>query len=200
VTFTARSSHAADQAAVRPAIQPACGQPSRLLLPTVIWWGLFFLLPLLLMVAISLAERGTYGGVVWRVTLANYLNVFDPLYLKVLLRSIALAGAATAICLMLSFPMASYIARQPPRRQAVWLLLVMVPFWTNFLVRTYAWMFILRSEGLLHTVAAGLGWDHSGLDLLYTDVAVLLGLVYGYLPFMILPLYAAIERIPSSLV
>lgn len=195
MTCTARSS-SPDEAA----LQPASGRPSRLLLPALAWWGLFFLLPLLLMVAISLAERGPYGGVVWRFTLTNYRNVFDPLYLNILLRSLLLAGATTASCLLAAFPMAYYIARQPPRRQAVWLLLIMVPFWTNFLVRTYAWMFILRSQGLLQTVAAGLGWDPSGLDLLYTDTAVLIGLVYGYLPFMILPLYAAIERIPPALV
>lgn len=178
---------------------PASGRSSRLLLPAAAWMALFFFLPLLLMVAISLASRGTYGGVVWRLTLSNYLNVCDPLYLKVLLRSVLLAAATTLACLVMAFPVAYYVARLPARRQAVWLLLVMIPFWTNFLVRTYAWMFILRTEGLLNILAGAAGFGVH-LDILYTDAAVLIGLVYGYLPFMILPLYAAIERIPPTLV
>ncbi|MBM4124247.1 MAG: ABC transporter permease [Nitrospira sp.] len=162
--------------------------------------GVFFLLPLALVFAISFASRGTYGGVEWTVSVANYLNVIDPLYLKIVLRSLALALATTVWCLVLGFPLAYYIARLPARWQGVWLLLVMIPFWTNFLVRTYAWMFMLRTEGLLNTALIGLGLIASPMEILYSTTAVLIGLVYGYLPFMVLPLYAAIERLAPSLV
>jgi len=175
-------------------------RPSRLLLPALVWLGLFFFMPLALMWAISFASRGTYGGVVWHLSPANYLNVVDPLYLKIFLRSVLLAAAATGLCLALGFPIAYYMARLPARRQGIWLLLVMIPFWTNFLVRTYAWMFILRTEGLLNTVLTSVGLINSPLDILYSDTAILIGLVYGYVPFMIVPLYAAIERLAPSLV
>ncbi|MBI3603901.1 MAG: ABC transporter permease [Nitrospirae bacterium] len=162
--------------------------------------GVFFVLPLALVFVISFASRGTYGGVEWTFSLANYLNVVDPLYLKVFLRSLTLASATTVLCLVLGFPLAYYMARSPARWQGVWLLLVMIPFWTNFLVRTYAWMFLLRAEGLLNTLAMGLGLIASPIEILYSPAAVLIGLVYGYLPFMVLPLYAAIERLAPSMV
>lgn len=162
--------------------------------------GLFFFVPLALMLAISFASRGTYGGVVWNLSLANYAHLLDPLYLNIFLRSVLLAAVTTAVCLALGFPIAYYIARLPAHRQWIWLLLVMIPFWTNFLVRTYAWIFILRAEGLLNGVLSGLGLIGSPLDMLYTETAIVIGLVYGYLPFMILPLYVAVERLPFSLV
>jgi spermidine/putrescine transport system permease protein len=169
-------------------------------MPALVWMGVFFFLPLLLVLLISFATRGTYGGVEWTFSLANYLNMADPLYVRIYARSLALAAATTVVCLLLGFPLAYYIASAPPRRQAVWLMLTIIPFWTNFLVRTYAWMFILRSEGLLHTVLANLGLVTSPIEILYSDTAVLIGLVYGYLPFMVLPLYAAIERLDRSIV
>jgi spermidine/putrescine transport system permease protein len=162
--------------------------------------GIFFLFPLLLVLVISFASRGTYGGVEWTFSLANYVTVADPLYLRIFLRSLALAMVTTAICLVLGFPLAYYIARLPVRWQGVWLLLVMIPFWTNFLVRTYAWIFMLRTEGLMNSLLMGLGVIDSPIEILYSDQAVLIGLVYGYLPFMVLPLYAAIERLPPSVV
>jgi spermidine/putrescine transport system permease protein len=106
----------------------------------------------------------------------------------------------TALCLLLGFPLAYYIARLPRRQQGIWLMLVMIPFWTNFLVRTYAWMFILRTEGVMNRLLIGAGLIDAPIELLYSDGAVVLGLVYGYLPFMVLPLYAAVERLDPALV
>lgn len=160
----------------------------------------FFLLPLLLVLAISFASRGPYGGVQWALSLTNYTMMFDPLYLRIYGRSLLLAAATTAICLLIGYPLAYFVARVPVRWQGVWLLLVIIPFWTNFLVRTYAWIFILRTEGLLNTVLLGAGVIHTPVEILYTDWAVLIGLVYGYLPFMVLPLYAAIERLNRSFI
>jgi spermidine/putrescine transport system permease protein len=170
------------------------------LVPAVLWMLAFFLLPLLLVLAISFASRGPYGGVQWSFSLTNYTMIFDPLYLRIYGRSLLLAAATTAICLLIGYPLAYFIARAPMRWQGVWLLLVIIPFWTNFLVRTYAWMFILRTEGLLNTVLLEVGVIHTPVEILYTDWAVLIGLVYGYLPFMVLPLYAAIERLNRSVV
>jgi spermidine/putrescine transport system permease protein len=162
--------------------------------------AVFFFVPLCLVFVVSFMARGTYGGIEWTIHGANYVNLVDPLYLHVYLRSFILATATTLVCLILGFPLAYFIARLPVRWQAFWLLLVMIPFWTNFLVRTYAWMFILRTEGLMNTMLVEMGVVTEPIEILYTDAAVLLGLVYGYLPFMVLPLYAALERIDPALV
>ena len=156
--------------------------------------------PLLLVLAVSVASRGTYGGVEWALTFGNYTSIADPLYLRIFWRSLWLAVVTTGICLVMGFPLAYVIARAPRRWQGVLLFLVIIPFWTNFLVRTYAWMFILRTEGLLNQALLSVGLIHEPLNLLFTDWAVLIGLVYGYLPFMILPLYAALERLDRSLI
>jgi spermidine/putrescine transport system permease protein len=162
--------------------------------------ALFVFIPLLLVLVISFAERGIYGGIEWTLSVANYAAIVDPLYLRIYWRSCFLAICTSALCLLLGFPLAYYIVRAPARMQGVWLLLVIMPFWTNFLVRTYAWMFILRTEGLLNTMLRGLGLISQPMDILYTDTAVLIGLVYGYLPFMVLPLYAALARLDQSLI
>ena len=170
------------------------------LVPAVLWLLAFFFLPLLLVLAISFASRGPYGGVQWSFSVTNYMMILDPLYLQIYGRSLLLAAATTVMCLLIGYPLAYFIARAPTRRQGVWLLLVIIPFWTNFLVRTYAWMFILRTEGVLNRVLLNVGLIDTPVDILYTDWAVLIGLVYGYLPFMVLPIYAAVERLNRSVV
>ena len=151
------------------------------------------------MLGVSLASRGIYGGVEWDWTFMNYLRLVDPLYWSIYLRSVLMAGATTGLCLVLGFPLAYMTARASARIQTLLLFLVMIPFWTNFLIRTYAWIFILRTEGVMNTALMGLGLLDQPIEILYSDSAVLLGLVYGYLPFMVLPLYVAIERIAPSL-
>jgi spermidine/putrescine transport system permease protein len=160
---------------------------------------LFFLAPLAVIGAYSLLTRGTYGGVEGPWTLENFNRLADPLYLAILLRSFAIAAASTAICLVLGFPLALFISRSG-RRKNLYLLLVILPFWTSFLVRTYAWMFLLRDTGLINTALLGLGLIRAPLPLLYNDGAVVLGLVYGFLPFMVLPLFATLERLDKNLV
>jgi len=173
--------------------------PSFLLLPTLILLGVFFCIPVLLMFGVSLASRGLYGGIEWTLNFENYLRLADPLYWNIYGRSLFLAGATTVVCLAVGFPLAYMMARSSPRMQNILLLLVMIPFWTNFLVRTYAWIFLLRTEGFFNSMLMHLRIVDAPLDLLYTNGAVFIGLVYGYLPFMILPLYVAIERISPSL-
>ena len=169
------------------------------LLPAWLWMALLFFAPLVIVGAYGFLTRGPYGGVGQPWTLENYQRLFDPLYLTILLRSFAMALAATVLCLIFAFPAALFIARAP-RRRNLYLQLVMLPFWTSFLVRTYAWMFLLRDTGLINTLLQAAGITHGPLPLLYNDGAVLLGLVYGYLPFMVLPIYATLERLDPALV
>jgi len=181
-----------------------------LILPAWIALGIFFLAPLVLMLAVSFAERGTYGGIepvgnLWAYLrsgafLGNYIRSFGALYLWIGWRSLWMAALTTALAIVVSFPIAYYLAILAPARwKGVLLGLVVVPFWTSFLIRTYAWMFILRTEGLLNHVLMGTGLLHHPVELLYTQTAVLIGLVYGELPFMILPLYASLEKLDRSL-
>ncbi len=171
-----------------------------LLSPVILWLLCFFFVPLISALIYSFVERGTYGGVVWNFTLENYQRVFDGLYLRILWRSISTALVCTAICLLVGYPFAYYLAYYRPKLRNVLLLLVVVPFWINFLIRTYAWILILRTEGLLNSFLSILIPGFQPLEILNTPFAVQIGLVYGYLPFMILPLYAALEQMDFSLV
>ena len=173
-----------------------------LLGPSVLWLGLFFLAPLCLIVVYSLAQRGVYGGVQWVFGLGNYIRSFNPLYLSVYWRSLVIAAATTIICLMVSYPVAYYIALKSSQKwKNVLLLLSIVPFWTSFLLRTYAWMFLLRAEGFINSLLLQAGLINQPISwLLYSDFAVLIGQVYGELPFMILPLYVSLERLDVRLV
>jgi spermidine/putrescine transport system permease protein len=146
----------------------------------------------------SLLTRGAYGGVERPFTFENYTRLFDPLYGVIFLRSLLIAAVATALCLVLGFPLAWFIARSG-RRKNLWLLLVILPFWTSFLIRTYAWMFLLRDTGLINTALIAAHVIHDPLPMLYNSGAVILGLVYGFLPFAVLPLYATVERLDPSL-
>src|SRR3984885_9516716 len=158
-----------------------------------------FLAPLAIILGYSFLTRGIYGGITPPWTAESYQRLIDPIYLAILWRSFWVAGASTALCLLLGFPLALFISRAG-RLKNFYLGLVMLPFWTSFLVRTYAWMFLLRDTGLLNTILQKLGLIHPPLPLLYNDGAVILGLVYGYLPFMVLPLYATLERMDASLI
>lgn len=158
----------------------------------------FFLVPLAIILAYSLMSRGIYGGVEMPWTLESYTRLFDPLYAGIFLRSFLISLISTSLCLLLGYPLALFIARSGARRN-LYLNLVMLPFWTSFLVRTYAWMFLLRDTGLINTALLALGLIREPLPLLYNDGAVILGLVYGYLPFMVLPLYTTLERLDKSL-
>ncbi len=179
----------------RPALQTAA-----LLAGSLLCLVGFFVLPLAYLLGVSFARRSPYGTVEWMLGLANYARAFQPLYLEIYWRSLWMALATTALCILLGYPVAYTIARRvPPRWKSALLLLAVIPFWTSFLIRTYAWMVILRTEGVANTVLLDLHLIHEPLRLLYTPLAVFIGLVYGELPFMILPLYVALEKIDPSL-
>lgn len=157
-----------------------------------------FLIPLGIVVLYSFMTRGPYGGQAPPYTAENYLRLADPLYLTILLKSFWIAGISTVLSLLFGFPLALFIVNSP-RYRSLWLNLVMLPFWTSFLVRTYAWMFLLRDTGLINSILQWSGLISEPLPLLYNDGAVVLGLVYGYLPFMVLPVYSTLEKLDPAL-
>ncbi len=171
-----------------------------LLAPLVAWAAAFVVAPAVIMLVYSLARRGTLGGVVLDFTLENYAGVFDPVYLQIVIRSIVYAGITTLLCLGAGYPVAYLIGRADPRWRNLLLMAVMVPFWTSFLIRTYAWVTILKSEGLLNSLLVQLRLIAEPLEMLYTPGAVVLGLVYTFLPFMILPIYSSVEKLDGALI
>ena len=171
-----------------------------LLAPLVVWALAFVVAPAAIMLVYSFARRGTLGGVVLGFTLESYQSVVDPVYLQIVTRSIAYAGLTTAICLAAGYPVAYLIGRAELRWRNLLLMAVMVPFWTSFLIRTYAWVTILKSEGLLNSLLVQLRMIAEPLELLYTPGAVVLGLVYTFLPFMILPIYSSVEKLDGALI
>lgn len=166
--------------------------------PSYLYLVVFFAVPFLIVIVYSFASRSPTGATrLENWNLDSYARLFDSLVVQVVSRSVWIATLTTVICLVLAYPFAYYLATRDRRIRNVLLVLVMIPFWSNFLVRTYAWRFILSNEGPVGTAVAWLGYQ---LNVLFTPTAVIIGLVYGFLPFMILPLYAAIERLDWRLV
>jgi spermidine/putrescine transport system permease protein len=178
-----------------------------LLLPTWAMIGIFLVLPVLLMAVYSFLTKEFRGGVIWDFTLAAYdqffLNrglfgdeppVLEWTYIAIFWRSIWQAALATLICLIVGFPTAWFIATRPPKARAVWLFLVTIPYWVNLLIRTVSLKFLIRDNGPLNEGLMSLGLITDPLPLVNTNLAVQLGLFYSYLPFMVLPIYAAVER------
>ncbi len=171
-----------------------------LMAPTVLWLVLFLILPLGVILVYSFGSRGTYGDVILGFSFDNYLRAFNPTWFPVILRSFGFAAIATALTLVLGYPLAYFIAVYGGRRKNIYLILVMLPFWTSYLIRTYSWIIILRSQGVINTV---LEWMHvidEPINMLNTSFSVILGLTYGFLPFMTLPLYASLEKLDKSLI
>lgn len=171
-----------------------------LLAPAAFWLLVFLVIPSLALVALSFAKNGAYGQIVWELGLHNYRRAFDAKYLPVLVRTLAFAGAATTLCLALGYPLAYFLVFRAGRWKNALLVGLMVPFWSSTLVAFYSWMIVLGKEGLLNTALLRLGFLSQPLGLLYTPGSVVLGLVYFYLPFMVLPLYGSLDKVPRSLV
>ena len=179
----------------RPALRAAS-----LLSGSLVWLVGFFLLPLAYLLAVSFARRSPYGTIEWALGFSNYWRAFQPLYLGVYWRSFWMAVLTTVLCMLLGYPVAYTLALKVSGRwKSALLMLVVIPFWTSFLIRTYAWMVILRTEGVVNTALMALHLVHEPLRLLYTPLAVFIGLVYGELPFMILPLYAVLQKLDPIL-
>jgi spermidine/putrescine transport system permease protein len=168
--------------------------------------------PLIIIVIYSFLKAAPYGGVVWSPSIEAYVSflfqadiftdelVFSPDFLEIYIRSFIFAVGTTAICLLLGFPTAYFMATRPAKQRNWWVLLITIPFWSNLLVRTLAIMFIIRDEGLLNNLLIGLKVIDQPITMLYTDFAIVLGLFYSFLPFMVLPLYASLEKLDFRLV
>ena len=174
---------------------------SRLLkLPMYLWTIVFVFVALLYVIGLSFLTRGEISGVTADVTLANYQRLGSPEYLSVLLKSLRLAGITTAICILLGYPFGYLMARLNPKARSIIMLLIIVPFWTNALIRIYGWRILLMGNGPLNMILQSLGIIQKPLKLLYTDGAVLLGMVYALIPFMILPTFSTVEKLDYSVV
>ena len=180
--------------------------------PALLFIGVFMLLPICLMAYVSILERGEYGGVVWGDhTLEAYVHfaferdldgslVANSDYLRIFLRSIGLSLLTLLLTLIVGVPTALYMALQPERYRNLLVFLVTIPFWTNLLVRNYAWILLLRNNGLIDATLANLGLTSEPISILYTPLAIGIGLTYSFLPFMVLPVYASLEKLDLRLV
>ncbi len=183
-----------------------------LLTPAIATILLFGITPLFIILVYSFLEPGSYGGVTWNFSLEAYIQflferdifddtlVFQTSYLQIYGRSVGLALIATLGTLVIGFPTAYFIATKPREQRNFWLFLVTLPFWTNLLIRTYAMLLIIRDEGVINHGLQGVGLIEQPINILYTDFAVCMGLIYSYLPFMVLPLYASLEKLDFRLV
>jgi spermidine/putrescine transport system permease protein len=167
--------------------------------PVSFWMLFFVLLPFLYIVLLSFLSRTAYGGVEYRFTLENYAMMFQPVYLKVILKSLQLAFLTTVICLLAGYPLAYYIARKPAKTAAKLIILIMIPFWTNSIVRLYSISLIGQPNSFLNHFLMKIGVIREPLHFLYSDGAVIAGLILSMLAFAVLPLYASIEKLDKSL-
>ncbi len=174
--------------------------------PGIVWVTLLLLVPLLGIIAMSFLTRGSYGQVGLPLTIENYRRLagfgllgFDPLYPLILARSLFLAAGTTIVCLAAGFPLAYFIVQLPARAKQIALTLVIIPFWTNLLIRTYAWQILLGPESLLARAATALGLAEAGQPLYPSTLAVYVGMLAAYLPFLVLPLYSSFEKLDWSI-
>ena len=169
------------------------------LVPGLTYITAFMLIPLGFIIAYTFLSRGTYGGVEFIFTFENYTRALDSLYIGVLVKSILIAGAATLLAFLIGFPVAYAITKLPTNRQNIMLVLIVLPFWTNFLIRTYAWIVLLNTQGFLNKGLINMGVISQPLELLYRPSAIVLGLLYAYIPLMILPIYSSLVRIDPAM-
>ena len=177
------------------------GRGTIVVLPAIVWLAIFFLLPLAFILVVSLGSRDELGRIVLdNLSLDNYRKAFNPDYLPTLINALRYAALTTVTSLLIGFPIAYWISRYGGHRKALLLVLVMLPFWTSYLIRTYAWMIILRDNGIVNSVLQAIGLTSEPIILLNTDFSVVLGMTYGFLPFAILPMFVSIDRIDQNLV
>ncbi len=170
-------------------------RPNLIALPAIAWLVAFMVVPCLLVLVYAFFERGMFGGIEYNVTLDNFRRVIDPLYARIFLTSARIAGISTLLAILIAYPAAYAIVKAPKRWQATLLFFAVLPFWSNYLIRTYAWIVLLNREGLLNHLLVALGYTGEPLSLLYTEGAVITGLVYNYLPFVILAIYSSLSRL-----
>ncbi len=166
-----------------------------LILPGVGWLTVFMVIPCAIVFFYAFQERGIYGGVDYVYNLENFSRAFEPVYFAIFLISAKIAGLATLFSVLIAYPAAYAISLSPRDRQMRYLFLVMLPFWSNYLIRTYAWIVLLNREGIINNSLESIGLIDEPLPILYNQFAVVTGLVYNYLPFVILAIYSSIQRL-----
>ena len=182
---------------------PFLGRLARVafVIPGVLWLAVFFLVPLVIIIVVSLGSRDAAGNVTFdHPGLQNYIQATRPEYLPAFANSLRYAAITTVLSILIGYPIAYWISRYGGSRKTLLLILVMLPFWTSYLIRTYAWMIILRDNGVLNSILQGIGLTSDPIPFLNTDFSVVLGMTYGFLPFAILPLYVSIDRLDRNLV
>lgn len=170
----------------------------KLAYPYILWMGIFILIPLLLVVFFAITKGDSQNFSTFTFSVQNLKRAFAPLYLKVLVRSVNLAFISTIICLIIGYPMAYIISKEKPKKRNIMVLMFVIPMWMNFLLRTYAWLTLLGKNGLINTLITKLGF--APLNLIYNDTAVLLGMVYNFLPFMVLPIFSILAKMDKGLI
>jgi len=175
-------------------------EPRGLIAPAWGYYAFFFLAPLLIIVAYAFAHREGFFDITFGVYVENFVELWDPLYAQIYRDTFLMALAGTVGCLLIGYPFAYWLGTRVRRHKTLLLLLVVVPFWTSILIRTYAWQLLLAPRGPLSGALQGLNLVANPLDLLFTNRAVFVGLVYDYLPLMVFPLYVSIERMDRRLV
>ena len=167
--------------------------------PVSVWMILFVTIPLLFIIYVSFMTRGTFGGVVYEFTTDSYKALMDPIYFKVIIKSFRVAAMTTGLCLLFGYPLAYYIARKPAQTASKLIMLLMIPFWTNGMMRLNAWMLFFQTNGPVNYVLTHLGITQKPVMFLYTDWLVNIGLFTNMLPFAVLPMYSSIEKLQKSL-
>ncbi len=172
-----------------------------LLSPTIFWLITFFAIPLVIIFIYSFLDRGKFGGIVWNFQLENYIRFVDKLYIKIFIRSFFIALITTVICLLIGYPMAYWMANQPLNKRSTYMLLIMLPFWTNFVVRTYAWRMLLARQGQINQllIALKIMTEENAPTYLNTNGAVIMGLIYVWIVAMVLACYASLTGLDRSL-
>jgi spermidine/putrescine transport system permease protein len=169
------------------------------MLPGLLWLGILMVVPCAIILVTALFERGVYGGVDWSgVTFTNFARAGEWLYLSIFLDSARIAGLAVIFALLIGYPAAYAISKAASQHQTALLFLAMLPFWTNYLIRTYAWIVLLNPSGLINDFLRSIGIIDAPLPILYNEFGVILGLVYNYVPFVILAIYSALQRLDPS--
>ncbi|MEI3336797.1 MAG: ABC transporter permease [Clostridium sp.] len=163
--------------------------------PVSLWMILFVAIPFIYVVCISFMHKGTYGGVTFKFTTDNYKAIFDPLYLVTFGKSLLISLVTTIICILIAYPFTYFIAQKTEIKKAVFMSLVMIPFLVSSLIRLFAWISILRKDGIINSLLINMGIIDKPLQLVYNNIGSIIGLVYMLLPFMILPLYSSIEKL-----
>jgi len=174
-------------------------KPNLLAAPAIGWLVAFMVGPCLLIFVYAFFERGLYGGIDYNFTTDNFARVVDPLYARIFLNSARIALTTTIIAILIAYPAAYAIAKAPRRWQPILLFFAVLPFWSNYLIRTYAWIVLLNREGLINNALRWFGYQGEPLSMLYSEGAVITGLVYNYLPFVILAIYSVLSRLNPEL-